>query len=106
MQRLQSHLDHFRRLDDLARADSYIHRLHPAIKIATTLIFLITLSSYAKYEVTGLLPLIFYPVALVTLGRLPLGYFAERLMFLAPFVVLLAIPIHFWTGFHCFSGEA
>ena len=106
MQRLQSHLDHFRRLDDLARADSYIHRLHPAIKIATTLIFLITLSSYAKYEVTGLLPLIFYPVALITLGRLPLGYFAERLMFLAPFVVLLAIanpfldrvPLLQWGG--------
>ena len=91
MQRLQAHLDHFRRLDDLARANSFIHRLHPAIKIITTLIFLIALASYAKYEVTGLLPLILYPVALITLGRLPLDYFAERLMFLVPFVALVAI---------------
>ena len=41
MQRLKAHLDHLRRLDDLAQEDSIIHRLHPAIKIVTTLIFLI-----------------------------------------------------------------
>ena len=91
MQRLQSHLDHFRRLDDLAQADSCIHRLHPAIKIITTLVFLVTIASYAKYEVTGLLPLVLYPVALISLGRLPITYFAERLLFLVPFVVLVAI---------------
>lgn len=91
MQRLQTHLDHFRRLDDLAQSDSYIHRLHPAIKIITTLVFLITVASYPKYEVSGLLPLILFPVALITLGRLPLTYFAERLLFLVPFIVLVAI---------------
>jgi cobalt/nickel transport system permease protein len=96
MQRLQVHLDHFRRLDALARADSIIHRLHPAIKIITTLIFLIAVASYGKYEVTGLLPLVLFPVALITLGRLPLTYFAERLLFLVPFVVLLAIANPFY----------
>lgn len=91
MQRFQAHLDHFRRLDDLAQADSYIHRLHPAVKLITTLVYLIIVASYAKYEVAGLLPLIVYPVVVITLGRLPLGYFAERMLFLAPFVLLLAI---------------
>ena len=106
MQRLQAHLDHFRRLDDLAQADSIIHRLHPAIKIITTLIFLITVASYAKYDVTGLLPLVLYPVALITLGRLPWNYFGERMLFLIPFVLFLAIanpfldkvPLFEWGG--------
>ena len=91
MQRLRKHLDHFRRLDDLAQADSFIHRLHPAIKMITTLVFLITVSSYAKYEFAGLLPMLLYPVAMISLGRLPLDYFAERLIFLFPFVILMAI---------------
>ena len=65
MQRLKAHLDHLRRLDDLAQVDSIIHRLHPAIKIVTTLIFLIAVASYDKYDVTGLLPLVLYPVALI-----------------------------------------
>ncbi len=91
MQRLKAHLDHLRRLDDLAQEDSIIHRLHPAIKIVTTLIFLIAVASYDKYDVTGLLPLVLYPVALIALGHLPVTYFAERLLFLLPFVFFLAI---------------
>ena len=106
MQRLKAHLDHFRRLDDLAQADSCIHRLHPAIKLLTTLVFLTTIASYSKYEVTGLLPLVLYPVALISLGRLPVNYFAERLLFLFPFVVLPAIAnpfldqtvLFYWGG--------
>lgn len=106
MQRLQAHLDHFRRLDDLAQTDSTIHRLHPAVKIITTMVYLIIVASYAKYEVTGLLPLVIYPVAMIILGRLPLGYFAERMLFLAPFILLVAIanpfldraPLLMWGG--------
>jgi len=91
MQRLQSHLDHFRRLDDLAQMDSFIHRIHPAVKIITTMVYLVIVASYDKYEVAGLLPLVIYPVVLITLGRLPWSYFGERLLFLAPFVFFLAL---------------
>ena len=78
MQRLHAHLDHFRRLDDLARLDSALHRLHPAVKIITTLVFLLAVASYPKYEVAGLLPLVLFPLAVITLGRLPGSYFGER----------------------------
>ena len=91
MQRLRTHLDHLRRLDDLAQTDSFLHRLHPAVKLAATAAFLITVASYGKYEFTGMLPLVLYPAALIGLGRLPWGYFAERLLFLAPFVLLMAL---------------
>ena len=106
MQRLHAHLDHFRRLDDLARLDSVLHRLHPAVKIITTLFFLLAVASYPKYEVASLLPLVLFPLAVITLGRLPGSYFAERLAFLAPFVFLVAIanpffdrsPLIVWNG--------
>ena len=91
MQRFQRHLDHFRRLDDLVQGDSFLHRLHPAIKVISTLVFLISLASYPRHEVAGLLPLTLYPVMLISLGRLPVSYFVERLLFLSPFVLLVAI---------------
>lgn len=91
MQRLKTHLDHLRRLDDLAQADSFLHRLHPAVKILITAVFLVVVASYGKYETIGMLPLFLYPLVLIGLGRLPLGYFAERLMMLAPFVLMLAL---------------
>jgi len=114
MQRLRTHLDHFRRLEDLAQTDSFIHRLHPAIKMITTLAFLVTVASYPKYEFTGLLPLLLYPVAMISLGRLPLGYFAERLLFLFPFVILMAIanlfldqaPFFYYGGLVISKGGA
>ena len=112
MQRLRTHLDHFRRLDDLAQADSFIHRLHPAVKMATTLAFLTTLASFTKYELSGLMPLVLYPVALISLGRLPLDFFAERLLFLSPFLLMVAIanpfldrvPLLWWGGMAISGG--
>lgn len=91
MQRLKTHLDHLRRLDDLAQADTFLHRLHPAVKILVTAAFLITLASYGKYDLASMLPLALYPAAMIGIGRLPWGYFAERLLFLAPFVLMLAL---------------
>ena len=91
MQRFQRHLDHFRRLDDLVQGDSFLHRLPPAIKVITTLVFLLSLASYPRHEVAGILPLTLYPVMLLSLGRLPVAYFVERLLFLSPFVLLIAI---------------
>lgn len=112
MQRFRTHLDHFRRLDDLAQSDSFIHRLHPGIKILTTAVYLVTVASYAKYELAGMLPLILYPAVLLSLGRLPFGYFAERLLFLAPFVLLMAAanplldtaPVWTWEGWTVSGG--
>lgn len=106
MQRLQAHLDHFRRLDDLSRLNSVLHRLHPAVKLMTTLVFLIAVASFPKYEVAGLLPLVLFPLSVIRLGRLPWSYFGERLAFLAPFVFLVAIanpffdriPLIVWGG--------
>ena len=91
MQRLRTHLDHLRRLDDLAQTDSFLHRLHPAVKLVATAAFLVTVASYGKYEFVGMLPLLLYPAAMIGLGRLPLGYFAERLLLLTPFVLMMAL---------------
>jgi cobalt/nickel transport system permease protein len=77
------------RLDRLARGDTPVHRLDPRAKLLTTLVFLVCVVSFGKYEVVALLPFLVFPVALVALGGLPLGYLLGKLLVVAPFAVLV-----------------
>lgn len=60
-----------RLLDDLACKDTVVHRLHPLVKLLTTVIYLIVVVSFDKYEVAGLLPFLFFPVLIINLAELP-----------------------------------
>lgn len=80
-----------RYLDNLSAQNTVIHRLDPSVKLITTLIFIVITSSFPKYEVTALIPLIFFPLALVLLGNLPWKHLLKRLLLVAPFVVLLGM---------------
>jgi len=79
------------RLDRLARQDTPIHRLDPRVKLLTTLLFLVCVVSFDKYEVSALLPFFLYPVSLTSAGRVPLGYLGRRLLAVAPFAILVGI---------------
>lgn len=53
-------LSNMRLLDDLARKETFIHRIHPLIKLLTTVVYLTVVVSFEKYEISGLLPFIFF----------------------------------------------
>ena len=77
------------RLDRLAYADTPVHRLDPRAKILATLVYLVTLVSHGKYEVSALLPYAVYPAVLVAQADLPVGYLTRKLLAVAPFAVLV-----------------
>lgn len=78
-------------LDRLASVDSPVHRLDPRAKLAVTAAFLVTVVSFPKYEVSELLPLCLYPVALIAVGRVPVRVLARYLLLASPFAVLVGI---------------
>jgi len=78
-------------MDVLASGNSPLHRLSPGAKIITTLIFIITVVSFSKYEVLALLPFFIYPVALIASAGLPAGYLLRKVLLVSPFAVLLGI---------------
>lgn len=80
-------LYHLRRLDDLAEGTSPIHRLNPTAKLMVTLVYLLCVVSFGKYEIQGLLMMAIYPVILLILSEIPVGYFFSRLLLLEPFVI-------------------
>lgn len=79
------------RLDRLARIDTPVHRIDPRAKIITTIVFLVCVASFGKYEVAALLPFFIYPVFMAGLGRIPFSYVGRQVLAVAPFAVMIGI---------------
>jgi cobalt/nickel transport system permease protein len=91
MIKLESNWLNLRHLDDLANKKTFIHCLDPCTKLFTTLAFVIIVTSFSKYEITSLIPLLFYPIASMALGSLPYNHVLKRLIVIAPFVIFVGL---------------
>ena len=78
-------------LDALAKGNSFLHRLDPRIKIITTLCFIITVVSFNRYTLLAFIPFFIYPLVLISIGRLPLGYLLKKVLLVSPFAILIGI---------------
>lgn len=76
-----------RQMDELALQDTSIHRIHPLAKIIVTMVFLVTVVSFSKYSISGLLGLALYPLVVMSLAELPVKVMLKRLLVLEPFVL-------------------
>jgi cobalt/nickel transport system permease protein len=79
------------RLDLLAGMDTPAHRLDPRAKVLVTIVYVICIVSFNRYEITGLLPFFFYPALMIGLGNLPVDYLLKKLLFVSPFVLFIGI---------------
>jgi len=77
--------------DDLARKKTYIHSVHPLIKVITTVIYLAVVVSFGKYEIAGMLPFLFYPVIIFAFAEIPVTPILKRMLLAAPFVIGIGI---------------
>jgi len=78
-------------LDTLSYKDTVIHRLDPRAKLIATLAFIITVVSFSKYEVTGLLPFLLFPVLLFSLGDIPVTFILKKVLVVSPFALFIGI---------------
>lgn len=81
----------FKHLERLAKSDSTIHRLDARAKVIVTIVFIISVVSFGKYELTAMLPFFIFPVVMITRSNLPAIYFAKKTIILCPFILVLGI---------------
>lgn len=86
-----SSIYNMRLLDDLARKETFIHRLHPLVKLLATLVYLVVIVSFDRYEIAGLLPFIFYPVLVMVLAEIPAGPILKRILLVEPLIIGIGI---------------
>jgi cobalt/nickel transport system permease protein len=79
------------RLDRLSYKKTLVHRLDPRAKLIATLLFLFTVISFSKYEVSALIPFFLFPVLLMTLGEIPFLFILKKVLLVSPFAVFIGI---------------
>ena len=78
-------------LDDLARKETVIHKVHPLVKLLTTVSYLMVVVSFGKYDISGLLPLLIYPSMIFALAELPLKPIFMRVLLVSPLIIGIGI---------------
>jgi cobalt/nickel transport system permease protein len=81
----------FKRLDRLATGDTGIHRLDPRAKVLVTLVFIVSVVSFGRYELSAMIPYFLFPVIMVALGNLPASYILKKIALLSPFALVVGI---------------
>jgi len=78
-------------MDTLSSQQTSVHQLDPRAKLLTTLVFVVVVVSFGKYEISALLPFSIFPVAICALGNVPPTYLIKKLVLVSPFAILLGI---------------
>lgn len=78
-------------IEQLATKSSFIHRLHPLAKTLVTVFYIIAIASFEKYEVSGLLIFLIYPISILYLAYIPLKTILNRIIVVMPFVLLIGV---------------
>ena len=91
MNKMEIALRELSEMDSLAAQQSILHRLHPGAKLITTVIFIMTTVSFHKYDLSGLLPMILWPVLLFQLSGIPMRTCFYKMRIVLPLVMAVGI---------------
>ncbi|WP_378955909.1 cobalt ECF transporter T component CbiQ [Pelosinus sp. sgz500959] len=91
MSKIESYWLDLKQLDEMASKATMIHLINPCVKLLTTVIFLIVVASFSKYEISGLFPMMIYPMIVIILGELPINPILNRVLLALPFVLFIGI---------------
>jgi len=86
-----SGIRNLKNIDDLAGGESFIHKLHPAVKTLTTFLFIVIVMSFNPYKITPLAPFFLYPVVILSISGIPLKQILKPIIPVMPFIIFVAI---------------
>lgn len=78
-------------MDLLSYQDTPLHKIDPRAKLITSLFFILTVVSFGKYEISKLVPFIFFPVYLLSSGNIPVLYILKKILYVSPFALMIGI---------------
>lgn len=78
-------------LDTLSYKQTLVHRLHPCTKLIVTFAFIVTVVSFPKYEIQGIMPFFLFPVFIISAGDIPVALILKKLLVVSPFVLFVGI---------------
>lgn len=91
MDKLTSAQSELREMDDLAAADSPVHHLNPLCKLLVTVFYIVTVVSFPKYDLSGLVIMVLYPVVLFQAAGIPVSLCFHKLRVVLPLVCAVGL---------------
>ena len=91
MNKMEKALHELAQMDELAAQRSPLHDLHPAAKLITTVIYILIVVSFHKYDLAGLIPMVLWPVFLFQLGGIPVRTCFYKLRIVLPLVMAVGL---------------
>ena len=85
-----------REMDALAAGTSVVHRLHPLCKLFVTVTYIFIVVSFHKYDLSGLIVMILYPVILFQLAGIPVHVCFYKLRVVLPLVCAVGLANPFF----------
>lgn len=80
-----------REMDALAAEHSRVHNLHPLAKLLVTVAYIVITVSFPKYDFSGLVVMVLYPIALFQAAGIPVGLCFYRLRLVLPLVCAVGL---------------
>jgi len=80
-----------KRLDRLAAGQTAMHRLDPRAKVLATLVFIVCVVSFGRYELSAMIPFFIFPAVLIVLGQLPAGYLITKVALVCPLAIAVGV---------------
>ena len=91
MDKISNAQSELREMDALAAQDSPVHRLHPLCKLLVTVCYIAAVVSFPKYDLTGLVVMVLYPVFLFQAAGIPVRLCFYKLRIVLPLVCAVGL---------------
>ena len=91
MDKLSGAQSELREMDVLAAEISVVHRLHPLCKLLVTVTYIFIVVSFHKYDLSGLIVMVLYPVLMFQAAEIPVRVFFYKLRVVLPLVCAVGL---------------
>ncbi len=91
MSKLSQAIIEIESIDELARRDRWLNRIHPLVKLAVTVLFLVVTVSFGRYDLPGTASMVLYPFFLFEMTGLSVKRAFYRLRIILPIVCIVGV---------------
>ena len=78
-------------IENQAGEDNFLNNIHALAKLFVTVLYVCMVTSFPKYNVTGLVEMIIYPLIIFNLGDIKFGKCIKRIRLILPLICIIGI---------------
>ena len=91
MNKMEKALSELGQMDELAVRESPVHDLNAGAKLLSTVIYILIVMSFDKYDLSGLVPMVLWPVLLFQMSGIPVRTCFYKLRIVLPLVMAVGL---------------